>query len=93
MILEKPQEDHKVQQFFQSTQTKFGKNDPIQARFTSNLQDLVSVDGLPFSFVNGMGCRNLVDELNPRVTVPDRVTLSRELATTVNQTVCMYVKC
>ncbi|XP_035711192.1 uncharacterized protein LOC118436722 isoform X1 [Folsomia candida] len=88
--IEIPRENHKVNEFFHSNQNKYNKNEPIQSKFNSNLQDLVSVDGLPFSFVNWLGFRNLVSDLNPRVIVPDRVTLARKLANTVNKILCNF---
>ncbi|OXA39320.1 hypothetical protein Fcan01_25860 [Folsomia candida] len=46
--------NHTVKEFFSSTQPGYSSTDPIQSRFNTNL-DLVCVDGLPSSFINGVG--------------------------------------
>ncbi|XP_035716470.1 uncharacterized protein LOC110853441 isoform X2 [Folsomia candida] len=87
VVLETKKENPAIPELSTFTQAGYSKSDPIQALFDSNLQDLISVDGLPYSFINGLGFRNLIHDLNPRLILPDRVTLARRLNNTVNTTI------
>lgn len=53
---------HRISEFL--INPNYGDSDPLQKKFVSNLQDLVSVDGLPLSFVSGLGFRNLIYDIN-----------------------------
>lgn len=67
-----------ISQMFQSHQ-KYGKNDQHQKKITNLIVDHVIEDMQPFSLVNSKSFRNLVGYLNPRYTMPDRKTLSKEI--------------
>lgn len=67
-----------ISQMFQNQQ-KYGKNDQYQKKITNLIVDHVIENMQPFSLVNSKSFRNLVGYLNPRYTMPDRKTLSKDI--------------
>ncbi|OXA49092.1 Zinc finger BED domain-containing protein 4 [Folsomia candida] len=83
-------ESHSLSEFFNNP--SYSDTDPLQKKFVTNLQDLVSVDGFPLSFVSGLGFSNLIHEINPRLNIPSRWTVSRNLQQTVIPALIMEIK-
>jgi len=58
---------------------KLKHTDPRQKEFVRALLDMVCVDGLPISFVEGFAFRNLMEKISPEFKIPCRTKLMKSL--------------
>lgn len=51
---------------------KLKSTDPRQQDFLKSIVDMIAIDGLPISFVEGLGFRGLMEKIAPQYKIPCR---------------------
>ena len=70
----------KIESFMiKRAEVKYKPNDPRQKRFRSNQTRWIIKHKRPFKIVEDEGYRKMVSDLDPRITVPSGMTISRDI--------------
>jgi hypothetical protein len=57
----------------------YDKNNPRQIQFRERLLEFVVTDAVPFNLVNRLGFENLIKSFDPKIKIPSRRTIGRDL--------------
>ena len=58
---------------------KYSSSDKKQIRFNKGILDFLVMDSMPFSLVQKKGFKELIQKVDPKLTVPHRRTMDRKL--------------
>lgn len=80
-LLETSETNHKLTEFKgnKPNTQKYKDGDPIQRRFMDSLADMIAIDGLPMSFVEGRAFRQLISNLDPKIGCRSRRSVANHL--------------